>query len=54
MSNSLGLFLIGMGMGVAMTQFIFPQLGEPIRGFFWISWFILILAGIFFIIKTGN
>ena len=32
-----------------MTQFIFPQLGDPIRGFFWISWFILILAGIFLI-----
>ncbi|MGI6589754.1 MAG: hypothetical protein ACOX1V_03790 [Candidatus Iainarchaeum sp.] len=51
MSNSLGLFLIGMGMGVATTQFIFPILWEPIRQFFWISWFVLILAGIYFIIK---
>jgi len=54
MDKSAGLFVVGIGLGVAMTQFIFPQLGEPIRGFFWISWFILILLGMFLIIKSGN
>jgi len=55
MNKSAGLFLIGMGLGIAVTQFIFPSLKESIVGnFFWISWFILIIAGIFLIIKSGD
>ncbi|MEK6958418.1 MAG: hypothetical protein AABW59_00050 [archaeon] len=47
-----GLFLLGMGLGVAAIQFIFPKLvGTPVEGFFWISWFILEIAGVILIIK---
>jgi hypothetical protein len=54
MNTSAGVFLVGMGLGIAVTQFIFPQLGEPIKGFFWISWFILVIAGMFLIIKGSH
>ena len=53
MNTSAGLFLVGMGMGIATTQFIFPKLaGTILEGVFWIVWFVLVLAGIIIIIKS--
>jgi len=45
-----GIFLVGLGLGIAATQFILPHLG-PIANLLWLIWIIIAIAGVFMIIK---
>jgi hypothetical protein len=51
MKPATGISFLGIGLGIAATQNVFPQLiNTPIQSFFWILWFILEIIGLLLII----
>ncbi len=51
MNKELGILLIGAGIGMAGMQYVLPKLGGVVAGFAWIIWFVLLIVGVFFVIK---
>ncbi|VVB75636.1 Uncharacterised protein [uncultured archaeon] len=51
MNKELGILLIGAGIGMAGMQYVLPKLGTVVSSFAWIIWFVLLIVGVFFVIK---